>query len=340
MGFVNWEWGKRMTKDAVLELLREADGFVSGQQMSEKLQLTRAAVWKAIQALREDGYAIESATNRGYRLAAPTGRLCRTEILRRLEGHPWADTVTVLDSVDSTNTYCKKIAAGGAPHGTVVIADRQTEGKGRLGRSFASPAGVGLYLSVILRPNVPPVELLHLTAVAAEAAVEAVHETTGLRPGIKWTNDLVIGRRKFVGILTELSLQAESGLVEYAVIGIGTNCNHGDGDFPPEVRPMAISLREATGQVVDRNAHAAALIRWLHQADAQLLTHKADWMSRYAADCITVGRDVRVIRGGTVRCAHADGVDENAALLVTYEDGSREAVSSGEVSVRGMYGYL
>lgn len=329
-----------MTKDAVLAMLREADGFVSGQQMSDQLHLTRAAVWKAVQALREEGYTIVSVTNKGYQLIGTPDRLEEREVRRHLAGHPWAPLVHVLDTVDSTNTYCKKLAAEGAPHGTVVIADRQTGGKGRLGRSFASPAGVGVYLSVILRPGVPPAELLHLTAVAAEATVEAVTEATGLRPSIKWTNDLVIGKRKFVGILTELSLQAESGLVDYAVIGIGTNCNHGDADFPPEVRPMAVSLREATGKAVNRNAYAAALIRWLAAADRELLTEKTAWMARYAADCITIGRDVKIVRGGQERLAHADGVDENAALLVTYQDGTQETVNSGEVSVRGMYGYL
>lgn len=330
-----------MTKDAVLELLCETGGFVSGQQMSQKLQLTRAAVWKAVQALREDGYAIESVTNKGYRLTSLTGKLQKQEILRGLEeGGPWGEKLTVLDTVDSTNTLAKKLAAEGAPHGTVVVADQQTGGRGRLGRSFASPAGVGVYLTVILRPNVPPAGLLHLTAVAAEATVEAIAQTAGIRPGIKWTNDLVIGARKAVGILTELSIQAESGLVDYAVVGIGTNCNHEDADFPPEVRPMAVSLREATGRRINRNDYAAALINWLARADRDLLSEKAEWMERYRRDCITIGQDVQVLRGAAVRPAHADGIDENGGLMVTYQDGTRETVTSGEVSVRGMYGYV
>lgn len=334
------EAGVRMTKDAVLALLQETNGFVSGQQMSRTLQLSRAAVWKAVQALREEGYCIESVTHRGYRLTAGPGRLQQRAIGTLLGEHPWSTHLTVLDTVDSTNTYCKKLAAEGAPHGTVVVADHQTGGRGRLGRSFASPAGVGVYLSVILRPNVPPMQLMHLTAAAAVAAVEAVHETAGIRPGIKWTNDLVLGKRKCAGILTEMSLQAESGLVDYAVIGIGTNCNHAEEDLPPEVRPIAVSLREYTGETVDRNAYAAALIRWLHRADAELQTAQQAWMEKYTSDCITVGQDVRIVRGDTVRLAHADGIDAQGALLVTYEDGTKDVVNSGEVSVRGMYGYL
>lgn len=329
-----------MTKDAVLALLRQQEGFVSGQEMSRQLQISRAAVWKAIKALREEGYEVESVNNRGYRLAAATPLLRQREILQALGEHPWADRITILDQVDSTNTLAKKLAAEGAPHGTVVVADCQTGGRGRLGRVFASPAGVGVYLTVILRPEVPPSQLMHLTAVAAEAAVEAIAGAVGMRPGIKWTNDVVFGKRKCVGILTEMSLQAESGLVDYAVVGIGTNCNHGDADFPPEVRPMAVSLREVSGRAVDRNRYAAELIRQLWQADQELLTGKAAWLRRYADDCVTIGQDVKVVQGSSVRLAHADGIDDDAALLVTYEDGTRAAVASGEVSIRGMYGYL
>lgn len=328
-----------MTKESVLTLLRETEGFLSGERMSQTLNMSRTAVWKAVQALRDEGYVIESVTNRGYRLAAAPDKLNQDEIRRLLGDHPWAERVRVLEETDSTNNAAKDLAAHGAPEGTVVIAERQTSGKGRLGRSFVSPPGVGLYLSAVLRPEVPPASLLHLTAVAAEATVEAIFETAGVRPGIKWTNDLVLDRRKLVGILTELSLQAESGLVEYVVVGIGTNCNHVPEDFPSEVRPIAVSLLEATGRAVDRNAYAAALIRQLHKASQTLFTGKAEWMARYTSDCVTIGQDIKVVRGDTERLAHADGIDQDGALLVTYEDGSKGTVSSGEVSVRGMYGY-
>jgi BirA family biotin operon repressor/biotin-[acetyl-CoA-carboxylase] ligase len=329
-----------MTKEAVLALLREAGDFVSGQEMSRRLQLSRAAVWKAVQALREAGWEIESVTNKGYRLVSAPDRLDAGEIRRLLGDHPWAPLVQVFETVDSTNTVAKGLAAAGAPEGTVVVADQQTGGRGRLGRKFASPPGVGVFLTVVLRPNVPPMELLHLTAVSAVATADAIEEATALRPGIKWTNDLVIGKRKCVGILTEMSLQAESGLVDYAVVGIGTNCNHTQEDFPEEVRPVAVSLREETGRTVDRNAYAAALIRALYRANAELMSGKVNWMERYRRDCITIGKDVKIVRGDAVQLAHADGVDDDGALLVTYADGTTGAVNSGEVSVRGMYGYL
>ena len=329
-----------MTKDQILECLRKTEGFVSGQQISDQLDLSRAAVWKAVQSLREDGYEIDSVTNRGYRLHAATARLQEREILRALGEHPWAKTVTVLSSVDSTNTLAKKLAAEGAPHGTVIMADQQTGGRGRQGRSFLSLPSVGVYLSVLLRPKTTPEGLMHLTAMTAVAACNAVEQVAGIRPGIKWTNDLVIGRKKTAGILTELSLEAESGTVDYAIIGIGVNCNHTEEDFPPDLRPIATSIRQETGKPVNRNLLAASLIRELARAEREMFSKKSAWMKAYAAGCITIGQDVKILRGGTVRFAHADGVDEDAALLVTYDDGTKAAVSSGEVSVRGMYGYL
>lgn len=329
-----------MTKEEVLRLLRGAGDFVSGQQMSQTLGLSRAAVWKAVQTLREAGYDIESVTNRGYRLVSATRALCTAEIEARLPNHPWLGRIHVLESVDSTNNYAKKLACEGAPHGTVVIAEQQTGGRGRRGRSFSSPPGMGVYLTVILRPEAAPTQLLHLTAVAAVATARAAQAVAGVRPGVKWTNDLVHGGRKLTGILTELSLVAETAMVDYAVVGIGTNCGQLAGDFPPEIRDMATSLRQMAGREIDRNQFAAALIAQLEQASAQLLTQKAAWMAEYAADCVNVGKDVQVLRGGAARQALATGIDPDGGLLVRYEDGSTETINSGEVTVRGLYGYV
>ena len=187
-------------KDRILELLRQESGYLSGQEMSTLLGVSRAAVWKAVEALRKEGYTIDSAPNRGYHLDAPTGRLSAREIAARLDGHPWAELVQVLDSVDSTNNLAKTLAAQGAPAGTVIVADSQTGGRGRMGRSFVSPPGVGVYLSVILRPEAPPEELMHLTCAVAEVLCDGIEVASGLRPGIKWTNDLVLGGRKLCGI--------------------------------------------------------------------------------------------------------------------------------------------
>jgi len=256
------------------------------------------------------------------------------------ESCPWQDSLLWFDSIDSTNTRAKELAAEGAPHGTVLIADRQTGGRGRLGRSFHSPGGGGIYLSLILRPNCTPSELMHLTCAAAVAACEAVENTCGIRPGIKWTNDLVWGKRKLAGILTELAL-SPAGTVSYAVIGIGINCCQKETDFPPEIREMAGSIRSVTGKEIDRAKVIAALLDELYRMDRQLLADRRGIMDRYRANCITPGREVSVVKAdGSVRHGTALDVDEEGGLVVAFADGSRQTVTSGEVSVRGMYGYV
>lgn len=326
------------TKESVLQLLRAADAPLSGQQLSRSLGVSRAAVWKAIEQLRREGCEIEAATNRGYRLLSAPERLDAAEIERQMEACAWRGRLVVLDSVDSTNNYARRLAAEGAPEGTAVIADMQTAGRGRRGRSFFSPSGEGLYLSVILRPNARPEQILHLTAMTAVAASRAVAAVCGERPMIKWTNDLVFGRKKLAGILTELSLVAETREVEYVVIGIGVNC--AQSAFPEELREIATSIRMECGTPVDRCALAAALLREFSRMEDALMTQRDAWLREFAENCVTIGRDVRILRAGTERAAHADGIGPEAELLVTYPDGTKDAVTSGEVSVRGMYGYL
>lgn len=330
-----------MLKQEVLQQLRSCGGFLSGQKISAQCGVSRAAVWKAVEALRADGYVIESVTNRGYRLVQATPRLCLTEILAALPAdHPWCDRIKLFDAVDSTNTVAKKLAVQGAPEGTVVIAQSQTGGRGRLGRSFSSPEGVGTYLSVILRPQVKPDRILHLTAMVAEAICQAVEQACRIRPQIKWTNDLVLGGKKICGILTELSVEAESGIVQYVVPGIGLNCNQRAEDFPPELREIAASIAMQTRQPVDRNRLVAAQIQALWELSQQLLDNDGRWLCQYERDCLTLGQDVKIIRGDSVRLGHAERLTRDAALIVSYPDGSREEITCGEVSVRGMYGYV
>ena len=321
-----------MTKDDILRILCIAEGPVSGEEMSRTLGVSRAAVWKAVDQLRQEGYGIEAATRRGYRLTGRPDRLDRTVIA----GNTGAE-VHVLEEVGSTNNAAKQLAAEGCPACTCVLAERQTAGKGRRGRGFASAPG-GLYFSIVLRPGVLPEQLLHLTAMTAVAVRRAILETTGLDVDIKWTNDLVYGSRKLCGILTELSIQAETREVDYVVAGIGVNCNQ--TAFPPEIADVAASIRMETGREVDRSLLANAMLRQFQALARGLLTEKEAWLAEFAAHCVTLGRQVQVIRGDSVREAVAEGIDENAALLVRYTDGTREAVSSGEVSVRGMYGYV
>lgn len=261
----------------------------------------------------------------------------KKQLLARLQGHPWQDRIQYFDTVSSTNTLAKELAAQGAAHGTVLIADHQSGGRGRLGRSFQSPGGAGIYMSVLLRLNCKPQELMHLTCAAAVAASLAVEKAVDFRPGIKWTNDLVWGKRKIAGILTELVILPQEVC---AVVGIGINCCQAEQDLPEELRGMAASLAMATGKAVDRAAVAAELIIALEEMDRRLLTGRSEMLALYRSRCITVGREVSLVRGDQVRHGFAEDVCDDGALLVRFEDGHKEAVASGEVSVRGMYGYI
>lgn len=254
--------------------------------------------------------------------------------------YPWADRFHWLEETDSTNDQLKKLARQGAPHGTVLIADRQSVGHGRMGRSFHSPGGVGIYFSILLRPQCAPGELMHLTCATAVAMCEAVEKAVGFRPGIKWTNDLVFGKRKLGGILTELGFSS-NGTIDYAIIGIGLNCCQLESDFPEDIRTIAASLSMVTGREIDRASVAAAMMEALYRMDNRLLTEKAAILDAYRRSCITIGQEVSLLRvGEPVRYGKAIGMDDNGALIVEFDQGPTETVNSGEVSVRGMYGYL
>lgn len=253
--------------------------------------------------------------------------------------YPWADRFTFVSTIDSTNSRLKQLALQGAPHGTVLAADHQSGGRGRQGRSFLSPAGQGIYLSMLLRPECKPVDLMHLTCATAVAMCDAVEQSTGVRPQIKWTNDLVIGREKIAGILTELGLKAD-GTVDFAIIGIGINCCQQQEQFPEELRGKAASLEMVLGHSVSRARIAAAMMTALQKMDAKLLTQRDAILIQYRGDCMTLGQEISVVRGDSVRHGKALDIDAEGGLIVEYSDGSTQTVSSGEVSVRGMYGYV
>ena len=259
--------------------------------------------------------------------------------IRRFLGDcPWS--LRLYSEVGSTNTLLKEMAAVGAPAGTVVIADRQTVGRGRLGRSFLSPGGMGVYLSALIRPDCAPTELMHLTCAVAVAMCDAVEQAFGFRPGIKWTNDLVVGNRKLGGILTELGLDPKTGRVDHAVLGIGINCGQREAELDESIRGMATSVRMVTGREADRDRLIAEMVRALEAMDRELLRSPAAMLDRYRADCITLGREVSILRGGEIRHAVALDIDAEGGLVVRYDSGETGTVTSGEVSVRGLYGYV
>ncbi len=254
-------------------------------------------------------------------------------------GHPWEFRLHRFETIDSTNTYAKKLAQQGAPEGTAVISLSQTQGRGRLGRQFHSPSGMGVYLSVILRPDCYPRELMHLTCAVASAACQAIEQAVGFCPDIKWTNDIIWGKRKLGGILTEISCD-RSGKLDYVIVGIGINCCQTQDAFPEDLQAMAASLSMVTGTPVDPAAVGNALLLSLHRLSKQILTGKAAYMDFYRRHCATLGKEVRVVCGDTVRLGTALTLDDSGALLVRFSDGQEAFVSAGEVSIRGMYGYL
>jgi len=253
---------------------------------------------------------------------------------------PWRDTLYWYDTIDSTNSQAKRMAQQGAPHGTVLIAGHQTGGRGRMGRVFQSPENMGVYLSVILRPDCFPDQLMHLTCAVGTTMCEAVEQAAGIQCGIKWINDLVWNKQKLGGILTELSIDPKTGHTAYAVIGIGINCLQSPGDFPPEIRQIATSLSSAAGRQITPDTLAAAMVTSLWKMDAALFAEKAQIMERYRSRCITLNQSVLVHRGDTVKAGLALDIDSDGALVVRFSDGQIKAISSGEVSVRGLYSYI
>ena len=329
------------SRDAVLSLLRGEEGFLSGQELSRRLGLTRAAVWKAVDALRREGYEIEARTGLGYRLSAAPNALTEAEIRSflgptRLVGRE----LRCFEELDSTNNYLKTLPE--APDGLAVTADSQTAGRGRMDRSFQSPKGQGIYLSVLLRPRLSPDRLPPVTALAGVAVCAAVERVCGVRPGLKWPNDPVLNGKKLCGILTEMSLEAETGRVQSLVLGIGINVSQGPEDFSPQVREMATSLGQALGKPVSRPRLTAALLEELDRTYAALLAGDLSaYLSAYRRDCVNLGKTVQLLPfgGGERETAQAVDIDEDFSLVVRGPDGKERTVRSGEVSVRGLYGY-
>ena len=332
-----------MSKETVLKLLQANNGrFVSGEGISAELGITRAAVWKAVSALRRDGYDIDARKSQGYRLMDAPDRLTETEIRACLSPTKLVGRkLCCFESVDSTNSYLKRAASEGVVDGTVAVANEQTGGRGRRGRDFLSPSGKGIYLSALLRPPVEPTRLLPVTGFAAVAVCNAIERVALVRPRIKWANDLVLGGRKLCGILTELSMEGESGALQYAIIGIGVNVAQTEGDFPPELSDVATSLLEQTGKSVSRAALAAAMIEELDALYMALLRHKMQpYLDAYRGDCLTIGQEVQLLWEDVHERVRAVGVDDDLGLQVVRQNGAEETIRTGEVSVRGLYGYV
>ena len=318
------------TKETVLQCLTQADGAaVSGAQMAEQAGVSRAAGWKAICALRDDGYAIDAVTRGGYTLRTDGGRLTAAAVTARLRTPGLA--VTALENTDSTNTCVRRLAEDGAPEGTVVVAAAQTAGRGRSGKSFLSPAGTGLYMSVLLRPQLAMGDALLITTAAAVAVAHAVERVAAVTAQIKWVNDVYVDGKKVCGILTEGALDLENGGLRYAILGIGINICPPAGGFPPELAPIAGALTETGGEALRAPLAAAVLDEFF--ALYPHLTEKP-FYDDYVSRSLLTGRQIEVLRGGMHLPATALGIDRDLHLRVRYADGSEENLAAGEVSTR------
>lgn len=317
------------TKELVLRMLEcQRDRHVSGAWLAEELGVTRNAVWKAVEVLRAEGYVVEAATNRGYRLAQENDLLSPASIERFLpDGHPF--DITVRKSVDSTNAEARRRALEGAPEGVVVVAEEQTAGRGRLGKTFYSPAGAGVYLSVVLRPRLQADAAQYLTCAAAVACAQAIEAVTGEEALIKWVNDIFCRGRKVAGILTEGVVDMESGRFEHAVLGMGVNVRVPASGFPSEIADVAGAVcEEAIGALRSRLA-AEMLARFWSLYES--LPHRS-FYDEYRRRCFLLGQPIVVARNGSRVRARAVDLTEDFKLVVELPDKTRRELPYGEVS--------
>ena len=321
-----------MTKDRVLDSLRRSGGsYVSGGALSAELSLSRTAVWKAVEQLREEGFVIESAPKKGYRLLSGGDALTESGVRAYLRRRDL--DLRVYKSISSTNTVLKQLAESGAAEGTVLLAEEQTAGRGRMSRSFFSPPRSGLYMSLLLRPHLSAQLSTRITACAAVAVAEAIEELTGCRAEIKWVNDVLVDGKKVCGILTEGSIDCESGLMHYAIVGIGINIRPPEGDFPAELRQIAGALPAAPDGEDLRCRLAAAVLDRLMDLYEQL--PEGDCYEAYKSRSCLIGRQINILplEGEPVPATAID-VERDFSLRVRLTDGTEKCLSSGEVSVR------
>ena len=339
------------TKQKILRMLRESGEYVSGQQICGELEVSRAAVWKAVRRLKEEGYPIEAVTNRGYRLLSMDAcdLFNQEEVEQRLTTQWAGRPLRFMDEIDSTNAEAFRLSESGFPHGTLAAAGAQTAGRGRRGRTWQSPPGGNLYMSLLLKPQMPPEQAPMLTLAAALAVYEAVTdlglEKDGCGVGIKWPNDIVVrpcgedAWRKVCGILTEMRMEERE--IRDIVIGIGINVNQ--DTFPEELAGMAGSLLTAAGRPFQRAELAAGV--WKHfEPLYELLLREGSlhpFREQYESALVNRGREVRVLDPQQPYEGIAQGITDTGELLVLRRDtGETEAVGTGEVSVRGVNGYV
>ena len=340
-------------KDSVLKALKESkDEFLSGEELSNRLAVSRTAVWKAIKTLREEGYPIEAVTNKGYMMMSESWLITEESLKIFLPAKYKNNPIYIFDTIDSTNIKAKQLALENAAHGTIVMARQQTSGRGRLGRSFFSPRE-GIYMSIIIRPDFDMSKALLVTSAAAVAVAESIEKVCNLPAMIKWVNDIYLNGKKICGISAEAITDFESGQIESLIIGIGINTT--TKGFPPELLDIVTaaegdySKSALAAEVISR---LLSLIEGLGQPNYKDTGNTEnipsscfvnDFMRSYRKHSLIIGKTIKVYKGGyrkditdesTGIVAKALDIDENGGLKVIYTDGSREILNTGEVSIR------
>lgn len=324
-------------KEKILELLRENNGYVSGQEICDLFGVSRTAVWKNINALKNEGYMIDSVNNRGYKLIAEPDLIDEKSIRRYLHTNWLANTICYDKQMYSTNIKAKQLGETGAKNGTFVITDSQTKGRGRRGKTWVSPSGVNCYFTILLRPDLAAEKASMITLISALALARAIKDKGELETVIKWPNDIVANGKKLCGILTESSTDLE--YINYVVVGIGVNMNQ--TEFPEEIRHIASSIQVETGRHVNRAELIGCFLDYF-ESYYEMFLKSGDLSAlagEYNALLVNRGKEVKIVEQNRERVMKAIGIDETGALMVENETGEKERIISGEVSVRGLYGY-
>lgn len=325
-----------MTTDTrILTALRQAGaGFMSGAELSQKLGVTRAAIWARIEELRKLGYDIAASPHQGYQLLSVPDVLHADDLLSLLQSvRVVGRDIRVFEETASTNDIVEKLARDGVKEGVVVFAESQSKGRGRLGRKWISPPRKGLWFSVLLRPNLRPQAATQLTVAAATALYRAIREVAGISPEIKWPNDILVDGRKIAGVLTELS--AELDHINHLILGIGVDVNLAATEFPPDLRKIATSLKAETGKHIHRADLAAAILRELDHDYARICNGDfAKLADEWEQHCTTIGQRVSINIGDRITHGHAEALDDDGALLVRTQHGRLERIIGGDVTLQ------
>lgn len=327
-------------KNKILKILKDnKNQFISGENLSKDFGITRAAIWKYMNALKEEGYEITSISKRGYKLVSSPDILRYEEVEEYLQTKYIGRNILHYNAIDSTNKVAKSLAIEGIEEGTVIVSEEQTSGRGRLGRSWISPKSSGIWMSIILKPNISPMMASRVTLIGA-AAVHKALEEIGIDAKIKWPNDIVLNNKKLCGILTEMS--GEMDKLNYIVMGIGLNVNLDEEDFSDELKNMATSLKIEKNEQVNRKELFGKILNNFEILYDEFKEHGniESTVDICRKNSLLLGKEVRVINGSKTVTVKALGLDEDGELLVEYEDKSKGKIISGEVSVRGLYGYV